>query len=156
MRVFSLLIIMMMFTSCDKFSLSKKQPLRVLDTIVDFTAVDTFPSFTVCDSIIDKTEKSDCFRTTIHQKIGEELQKHKLSITDSIDETVFVDLMINAEGKIIFEAIQSSENIKKELPELDSLIQLSITKLPKIHSAIKRGIPVKTKYQLPIRIYLME
>jgi len=156
MRVFSFLVLMLMITSCDKFSLTKKQPLQVVDTIIDFTAVDTFPSFSVCDSIIDKTEKSDCFRTTIHRKIGEELQKYKLSIIDAVDETVFVDVIINADGKIIFEAFQSSENIKKELPELDSIIQLSIAKLPKIHAAIKRGIPVTTKYQLPIRIYLKE
>ena len=156
MRVFSFLVLMVMFTSCDKFSFTKNQPLPVLDTIVDFTSVDTFPSFSECDSIINKTQKSDCFRTTMHQKIGEVLQKQKLSIRDSIDETVFVDVIINSDGNIIYEGLQSSENIKKELPELDSIIQLSIAKLPKIHSAIKRGIPVTTKYQLPIRIYLKE
>lgn len=147
---------MVIITSCDKFSLSKKQPLQVIDTIIDFTSVDTSPSFVECDSIIDKTRKSNCFRTTIHSKIEQELQKHKLSITDSIDETVLVDLIINAKGEIILEALQSSEKIKKDLPELDSIIKVSVDKLPSVFPAIKQRYKVITKYQLPIRIYLKE
>ena len=156
LRFFSLLSVLIFFTSCDMFLTSKNKKQQVLDTIIDFSSVDTFPSFKVCDSLIDKTKKSDCFRSTIHSKIGEELQKHTLAIKDSIDETVLVDLVINADGQIVFTNLQSSENINKQLPELDNLIQLSIQKLPAVYPAIKRGIPVNTKYQLPIRILLKE
>lgn len=156
MRFFSFLVLIIFFTSCDKFSLSKNKNLPILDTIVDFTSVDFSPSFKVCDSIIDKTEKSDCFRNTIHNKIGEELQKHSLSAKDSINETVIVDLIINSKGKIIFKDVKSSQNIKNQLSELDSLIQLAVDKLPQIYPAIKRGIPVSTKYLLPIKIVLKE
>ena len=55
-------------TSCDKFSFTKNKNIQVIDTIVDFTSVDTYPSFKVCDSLIDKIKKSACFRKTIHQK----------------------------------------------------------------------------------------
>ena len=154
MRVFSLLLLMIIFTSCDKLPFIKKEPIQVIDTIVDYTAVDTFPSFKECDSIIDNTKKATCFRYTIHHKIGEELQKQKLAIKDSIDETVLVDLLINTDGKIIFEKLQASENITKELPELDSLLRVSVANLPTVFPAIKKRYKVATKYQLPIRIYL--
>lgn len=156
MRVFPFLILIIFLTSCDKFSFSKTKNIQTIDTIVDFTTVDTFPSFKVCDSLIDKTRKQDCFRKTIHQKIGEELQKHSLAIKDSIDETIFVDLIIDSKGEIVFNKIKSSEKIKKELIDLDSLVQISVKSLPKVYPAIKRGIPVTTKYQLPIRILLEE
>lgn len=156
MRVFSFLLLIIFLTSCDKFSFTKNKNIQAIDTIVDFTSVDTFPSFKVCDSLIDKTKKQNCFRNTIHQKIGEELQKHALAIKDSIDETVLVNLIINSKGEIVFKKLQSSEKIKRELAELDSLIQASVDNLPKVYPAIKRGIPVTTKYQLPIRILLKE
>ena len=156
MRVFSFLILLIFITSCDKFSFSKNKEIQTLDTIVDYTAVDLSPSFPVCDSIIDKTEKSNCFRNTIHKKIGEELQKHTLTSQDAIDETVFVDLLINVEGKFILQEISSSENIKKQLPKLDSILQLSVENLPKIFPAIKKRFPVATKYRLPIRIVLTD
>ncbi len=156
MRVFFFLMLMIFFTSCDKFPFAKKQPSKVIDTIVDFTAVDTSPSFSECDSIIDKIKKSDCFRTTIHQKISKELKKYPLAIKHTINETVLVDLMIKADGKITFEGLKSSEKIKNELPNLDSIIQVSVNKLPNVFPAIKQRYKVNTKYQLPIRIYLKE
>ena len=153
-RVLSFLLMVFFITSCDKFSFSKNDKNSVLDTIVDFSSVDTFPSFKPCDSIFDKAKKSDCFRTTIHRKIGAELQQHTFVIKDSIDEIIYVDLIINSEGVFTLDTIKSSNNIKKVLPQLDSLLRVSVQKLPKIFAANKMGIPVSVKYRLPIRIKL--
>ena len=156
LRIVYLLLILLLITSCDKFSFSKKTEKVKLDTIVDFSSVDTFPSFKECDSIIEKIEKSNCFRNSIHQKIGEELQKSSFTIKDSIDEIIYVDLLINSDGIFLLDSIQSSEQIKREIPTLDSILNLSIKNLPKIFPANKRGIPVTTKYRLPIRIQLKD
>ena len=128
--------------------------MQLLDTIVNFSSVDTSPSFKVCDSIIDKQKKTNCFRTTIHQKIGAELQKHQFVIRDSISEIVYVDLLITSNGKIVLEAMDSSEEIKNQLPKLDSILRISVDKIPNVYAAIKRGIPVTTKYRLPIKIQI--
>ncbi|MDD7914829.1 hypothetical protein [Polaribacter ponticola] len=155
-RFLSFLLLIIFFTSCDYFSYSKGDNLQALDTIVDFTSVDFSPSFKVCDSLIDKSKKSDCFRSTMHQKIGEELKKYPLTIKDSINEVVFVDILIHYTGKISFQEITSTQNLKDQLPQLDSLLKQSAIKLSTIYPAIKRGIPVTTKYTLPIRIVLNE
>lgn len=149
------LLVLVSFSSCDKFSFQKKTKIA-LDTIVNFSSVDTSPSFKICDSIIDKEQQSDCFRNTIHKKIGEELQQHQFTITDSISETIYVAIVIDARGKITLKNIESSEYIKKQLPSLDSVLQVSIDKIPTVYPAIKRGIPVTTKYRLPIKIQLQE
>ena len=156
LRVFSFLLILFLITSCDKFSYSKNKNLQVKETIVDFTSVDFSPSFKVCDSLIEKNKKSNCFRTTIHQKIGAELQKHQFIIRDSISEIVYVDLLITSNGKIVLEAMESSEEIKNQLPKLDSVLRISVDKIPNVYAAIKRGIPVTTKYRLPIKIQIKQ
>jgi hypothetical protein len=156
LRGFSFLIVLIFFTSCDQFLPAKKNSLQKLDTIVDFTSVDFSPSFKVCNSLIDKAEKENCFRNTIHQEIGAELQKHTLTSKSAIDETIYVALIINTGGEIILKEVQFSETIKNQLPELDSLIRIAINKLPNVHPAIKRGIPVTSKYHLPIRIHLRD
>jgi hypothetical protein len=155
-RVFTFLLCIIFCTSCDKFSFSKNKDLQNIDTIVDFTSVDFSPSFKICDAIIDKEQMVTCFRNTIHQKIGEELKKHYLTVKDSIDEVIYVDVLINSKGEIIFDETATSENIKQQLPRLDSILKESVKNLPKIHPAIKRGIPVTTKYRLPIRILLKD
>ena len=156
LRIFSLLLLFLLITSCDKLSFLKSEKIQALDTIVNFSSVDTSPSFKECDSIIDKHQKSNCFRTTIHQKIGAELQKHQFIIKDSISEIVFVDLLINSKGKIVFEALASSEEMRIQLPQLDSVLRISVDKIPNVYAAIKRGIPVTTKYRLPIKIQLKQ
>jgi hypothetical protein len=154
LRVFSFLLIFFLITSCDKFSYYKNNNLQVIDTIVDFTSVDFSPSFKECDAILDKHQKSNCFRTTMHQKIGAELQKHQFIIRDAISEIVYVDLLINSKGEIVIEAMASSEEIRIQLPQLDSVLRVSVDKIPNVYAAIKRGIPVTTKYRLPIKIQL--
>ena len=156
LRIFSLLLLFLFITSCDKFSYSKNKNLQVVDTIVDFSSVDFSPSFKVCDSLIDKHQKSDCFRTNIHQKIGAELQNYQFIIRDSISEIVYVDLLITSKGKIVLEAMESSEEIKNQLPKLDSVLRISVDKIPNVYAAIKRGIPVTTKYRLPIKIQIKQ
>ena len=156
LRVSSSLLLFIFITSCDNFSFSKNKNMQLLDTIVNFSSVDTSPSFKVCDSIIDKQKKNNCFRTTIHQKIGAELQKHQFVIRDSISEIVYVDLLITSKGKIVLEAMDSSEEIKNQLPKLDSVLRISVDKIPNVYAAIKRGIPVTTKYRLPIKIQIKQ
>jgi hypothetical protein len=155
-RLILFLILITTATSCDKLPFTKSNDTIQLDTIVDFTTVDFYPSFKACDTLIDKNTKADCFRNTIHQKIGAELQKYSFTIKDSIDETIYVDLVINAHGEVLFDELESSIAIKNQLPELDSIIKISVQKIDTIYPAIKRGIPVTTKYKLPIRILLKE
>lgn len=156
LRVFSLLLFLILCTSCENIPFSKKQQNPILDTIINFNEVDFSPSFKVCDSLIDKDKKSLCFRKTIHEKIAGVLQKYPFSSKDSINEIVTMGLIINSEGSIILDQIIASSNIHKQLPALDSLLKVCVKSLPKIHPAVKRGIPVTTHYQLPIRIQLKE
>lgn len=152
--VFFILSILIFFTSCDYLPFFNKEKIQEIDTIIDVTSVDLYPSFPECDSLVDQQKKANCFRKTIHQKIGEDLSSYQFSAKDSINETILVDIIVNAKGEIIFDGLQASEKIENQLPELDSLVKISVSKLPKIVPANKRGIPVTTKYQLPIEIKL--
>ena len=154
MRVFAFLLLLLFCNSCDLVMGLDDSKIETLDTIIDFSSVDFSPSFPVCDSIITKQEKSACFRNTMHAKISSELQKHSFTIKEAVSETVFVHLLISANGTVVLDEIQSSENIQIQLPTLDSLLKISVRNLPKITPASKRGIPVVTKYSLPIEIQL--
>lgn len=147
-------VLLVILSSCDKFTFKNNNNLQNLDTFVDFSSVDTYPSFKICDTIIDKNEQTNCFSHTLHKKIAAELLLHPFIVKDSIAEVVYVAILINSRGIISLENIESSKEIKKQLPSLDSVLQISIAQLPAISPAIKRGIPVTTKYRLPIKIQL--
>lgn len=138
--------------SCKRFSFSKQEKIVFIDTIVDFSSVDSYPSFDTCTDLIEKEEKAFCFRETIYMKVGEELDKIQLESNETFKEKVLVQIRINKEGVFTIDSIISSEKIKTVFPNLDSVLKRSITGLPKVFPAIKRGIPVTTVYQLPIKI----
>ena len=154
LRVFAFLLLLLFCSSCDLVVGFDDSKIEFLDSKIDFSSVDFSPSFQVCDPIIMKHEKSVCFRNTMHAKISSELQKHSFTIKEAVSETVFVHLLISANGTVVLDEIQSSENIQIQLPTLDSLLKISVRNLPKITPASKRGIPVVTKYSLPIEIQL--
>ena len=153
-RVFSFLALLLFCTSCNYFSFRKERVEISIDSIIDFSSVNSFPSFKACDSLVEDSEKETCFRKTIHQKIGKELAKHTIRVKNSIDATAMVKLQINTKGKIYFIKVESTANLQKELPQLDSILKVSIAKLPNLYPAIKRGVPITTEYSLPIRIKL--
>ena len=61
---------------------------------------------------------------------------------------------VTAKGEFVFKNMIASEELMENLPSLDSILELCIEKLPKVIPATKRGIPVTTQYQLPIKISL--
>ncbi|WP_088323308.1 hypothetical protein [Polaribacter tangerinus] len=156
-RIFSFLMVLIICTSCDYFTFSgKNKNLQEVDTLVDFFSVDSSPSFKICDSIIEKKALENCFRNTLHNKLGAALQTHHFSVKDSISETVLIGVLINSKGNVAIDNIDSSLKIKEQLPELDSILTVTLHKLSPIFPAVKRGIPVTTKYTLPIKIHLQE
>ncbi len=153
-RIVSLLFLIIVSTSCEYFNFNKKSQLQEVDTIIDFSSVDVFPTFEACKNFIDKAKITDCFRTTIHKHISESLAKHQLEVRNPIDETIQVSVLINNKGVVSIQKISSSEMLKKEIPTIDSLITISLQDLPKLFPATKRGIPVTTQYQIPIQIHV--
>ena len=145
---------MISFTSCDYFSFEKNKNLEKIDMDVDFTSVDFSPSFKVCDSLINKLKKTDCFRTTMHQEIYESLTENYIQLKKDVDETIVVVIKIQADKQVVLASIKASDSLLKYIPSLKEMIKKSIADLPDVYPAIKRGIPVTTQYKLPIRIKL--
>lgn len=144
------------FCSCSFFTTSEKsQEIEDITSFIDFTKVDVSPSFVACNDLIDE-EKTACFRREIHQKLTENLSKHTIRVSKTMDATINLDLLIDKQGKVTLQKVYSPKIIEEEIPKLDSLLQVSVNELPVLNPAIKRGIPVATQYRLPIRVLLNE
>jgi hypothetical protein len=151
-RVVSLLFLVIISTSCEYFSLNNKSELQEVDTIIDFSSVDASPTFEDCSHLIEKEEKSNCFRNTLYTHISISLAKHRFEVKKPIEEVIKVELLIDAKGNARVLRIISSDFIKESIQGLDSLVRVSVANLPTVFPATKRGIPVTTQYQIPIQI----
>lgn len=117
---------------------------------IDWTKVDAYPSVDRCDSLLSETERQQCFFEFISSNLQERLHLDTLvGVYPKID-TLQVLVTIFPDAKISFEPYQVSDSLAFESNEIDSILQLRLEDFPQINPALKRGIPVKTQFVLPI------
>ncbi len=151
-RFFLLLITLVLITSCDTFF---KKDNTYEQEIIDFTTVDTSPSFEACKELFD-VDKTSCFRSTIQRILTKSLQEYSLTSEVQLDETVMLTLLINTQGNIKVTAIEKRKELDIRVPDLTTAIENSVANLPVIFPATKRGIPVQVQYKLPITLKTKE
>ncbi|WP_435264203.1 hypothetical protein [Tenacibaculum sp. nBUS_03] len=144
-------IVLFSIVSCDYFSFTRKNNNQYIDTIINLSKVDVSPSFEKCKEL-DSNTKNECFRSEIQANIARSLSEIDFIVDEDIDEVIYVHLVINNYGTVQLKDIEASNIVLEKLPALDSLLKVSVKKLPKIFPAIKRGIPVTTQYTLPVKI----
>ncbi len=148
------IVLILNCVSCEYIS-GHKSSLQPRDTIVDFSTVDVSPAFKECEQLLEKA-KTNCFRTNIRQRFSKALQSFDISSDETIQETITVVLEISNTGRMQIKDIHDSDNLEENLPELYEILDSIITTMPTLLPATKRGIPVTTRYELPIKIKTRE
>ena len=154
LRFIFLLLLISSFFAFDYFSFERKKRLHELDTIIDTSTVDVFPSFSVCDTIIHKEKKVNCFRETIHKEITRSLVEEEIKVKKTVDETIEVVITVHSDHRLTLTSLVASEYLLMIIPDFEARIKKSLQKLPKVRAATKRGIPVTSEFKLPIRVTL--
>ena len=148
-------ILFLIFFSCD-FTFNKE--LVVEDLVsndlktFNWNDVDTYPRFQNCDTIINKESNFDCFVNTITSNLQSNLINNSVVVNSSLSDTLIINFNVTNKGDIVLSEL-SNESVISELNVLiDSIFKNTVSDLPKLYPAIKRGQPVKTKFILPILI----
>ena len=150
-KKFTVLFCSLLVVSCTYFENQwKREPIQEIDTVVDFNTVDAFPLFPNCKDIPSREKQQICFQLEIAQHIYSSLKKYPLNSNEAINDTILVKLKIDLLGKTSLSTIKISEITKKQFPEFDSILKVSLKNLPIIQPAIKRNMPVTTEFTLPI------
>ncbi len=155
MRYSFVFLFVLLLTSCDYFKVKKTSSEAILKEELEtfnWNDVDEYPSFSVCDSVIGKDEKTRCFQETITSNITGFLQDEKIVVTQDIEDTIQLAFQVSKMGELMLTNAKIDSLTLKEIPNIKSLLDKSLEALPKIYSAIKRGQQVTTEFDLPIII----
>ncbi len=142
----------LLFYSCQYFEkqVPKKDELLKKElNAINWKEVDEFPTIANCDSIQDKTQKKQCFFEFLTQLIQKKLNGDTLAVLYPQLDTIDVKVTIFPNSSIKFEP-QLSDTLSYNAPKIDSIIKSRLIGFPKVNPAIKRGIPVKTQFILPV------
>lgn len=140
------------FQSCEYFGnnrVSKEAIVKEELESIDWNTVDGYPSFSSCENL-SEVEAKHCFENTLTSFFYEALSNHPIKVSKSINDTVFVELLIDSDGTIKFLQAIKSDLVMEQIPDFDTIIQRSMESVPKAFPANKRATPVATKFKLPI------
>lgn len=153
MKPIAFLLIVLLATSCDYFEKKKVYSEDLLEEELqsfNWNEVDTYPTFSTCDSISTKEDSKACFQNTLIGSVTAYLSAQNLVVSKDINDTIRLDIEINKQGVLRIQSIDVNPETKLQIPEIDSLLRESLKSIPKIYPAIKRGQQVTTSFQLPI------
>lgn len=153
-KIFFLSILLLIFfTSCEYLSYKKPTQATIpkMDSI-DYSKIDDYPVFPECDSIPSQDKQRICFQMEMSKYIYLTLSQLKINSKSAFNDTIIVKILVDKDGKTKLSSIQKTDNVSKNLPKIDSIINAGLQYLPILQPAIKRGIPVSAEFSLPIII----
>lgn len=143
----------LLLTACSSWE-TKKIPVETYFSkeweALNLHEVDTYPSFKACEDLMGQAAMKTCFEREMSTAFYKSLETATFVVSQPISDTVWVALVVDAKGKVCIDTMALDEQLNKELPQLKNHIHQAALDLPRLHPAIKKGIPVSSKYNLPI------
>lgn len=139
--------------------LTPKEALReqyVSDQLkeIDWESLDMYPLFTTCDERLSKPLQKDCFekliKTRIHGLVNTLHQRDSLFFSGAFA----VNFKVDARAMIEVQEIVGLKASQAHQMHFIKLIQEALTTLPSLSPAVKQGVPVGARFQIPVEIHL--
>lgn len=153
MKPIIFLLILLLATSCSYFENKKVYTEDLLEEELqtfNWNEVDTYPTFSSCDSISEKEAIKACFQNTLVTNVNSYLKVQNIIVSEDVNDTIRLKITIDNKGLLNIESINFKSETAIQIPEIDSLLRQSLKGIPKIFPAIKRNQQVKTAFELPV------
>lgn len=119
---------------------------------INLKEVSSYPSIAGCDAVMDKNERKECFLATMATLIQEKLTRDTLIVEYPEADTIKVEVTVFPDATLNFEPKFEVDSITYDTTAVYRAIKNSLTNFPDVEPAQKEGIPVTTKFTLPVVI----
>ena len=155
MKRFLIVLVSFSLFSCNFFESKEKRTQELIDSQlreIDWNSIDTYPLFLDCDETASKELQLQCFEEKLTHHFEATLNDFEFIVDSDENPTVAVIFVIDAEGDITILDIEKNTFVLKQMPEFDGIVTQSLKTVPEIVPALKRGIPVRTKFKIRIQL----
>jgi hypothetical protein len=140
-------------TSCEWFASPETKTQQLVEeelSAIDWNEVDQYPLFDTCEETASKPEQQTCFEKNLVMHLSMSLQDFEFHSEEQLADTLFVDFMVDHQGKISVVSMDKNPGFSKENPEFERIVSKSLRSLPRLEPALKRGIPVSSRFRIPL------
>ena len=148
-------LLLLLCISCDELETRKISSEEILSEEkkeLNWREVDQYPAFKECRRISEIDAAKECFGKKVANYIYARLEAKQPVVTEALHDTLLLHLHISEAGVPEIDSVEIDSVVIAQLPHIQSWLRQSIDSLPKIYPATKRGIPVATKFLMPIVI----
>lgn len=155
MKQFPFFLVFLFFNSCQYFEKqvpSEKELLQKELKSINWKEVDEYPSVVDCEKISDKKQRQKCFFEVMAKLIQDKLNIDSLTVMYPELDTIAVKVTVFPNATMKFEPQFIKDSVAYDTIKVDSVLRARLVDFPKVNPAIKRGVPVKTQFILPVII----
>ena len=153
MRKIFILLVVFSTSSCGWLVSKEKKTHELVQkelNDIDLDEVDSYPLFENCDETLTLAGQRQCFEQEVLASCSKILNQYEFVLGETVDRNVTVDFLVDQNGQVSVLNIQKDDAIDDHMPEFNQLITQGLEDLPPLAPALKRGIPVKAKFRIPI------
>ncbi|UII81038.1 hypothetical protein [Flagellimonas sp. CMM7] len=141
-----------LLASCELFMSKEDKTQKMVNEellAIDWNDVDQYPLFDNCDETAAKQAQRDCFQSEILNHFSQALDSLQFQVDTDLNDTLYVDFLIDEHGFITVLNIEENPNILNEIEEFNAEVTSRLRDLT-VAPALKRGTPVSLRFRLPI------
>ncbi len=145
--------VLLMAASCQFFDSkvpSEEELLQKRLKEINWDEVSTYPSISICEGILDKEQKKECFFSSMTHLIQQKLDNDTIATLYPETDTIMVKVTIFPDATLKFEPQVAKDSVAYNKMRIDSILSAKLSDFPKVEPAQKEGIPVTTQFFLPV------
>ncbi|GHA43104.1 hypothetical protein GCM10007103_25420 [Salinimicrobium marinum] len=149
------LLLIILISGCERFETKKISSEEILSEEtreLNWHEVDQYPAFKECKEITEVEAAKTCFGNKVASYVYARLDAKQPVVSKALEDTLLLYLSISDRGVPAIDSVEIDTMVTHHLPEIKTWLRESIDSLPNIYPATKRGIPVATKFKMPIVI----
>ncbi|HNP31785.1 MAG TPA: hypothetical protein PKN96_00680 [Flavobacterium sp.] len=149
------ILALLFFQSCNYFQKQVPNEKELLDKQlkeINWNEVDEYPSVSDCEKLKDDAQRKQCFFEFLTTTIQQKLAVDTLSTMFPQLDTIEVKVTVFPNSTMQFDPQFPKDSVAYDTIKIDSILHARLIDFPKVNPAIKRGIPVKTQFVLPVII----
>ena len=149
------ILLLILLQSCQYLEKKVPNEKELLDKQmkeINWNEVDEYPSVADCEKLKDVAQRKQCFFEFLTTTIQQKLAVDSLSTMFPQLDTIEVKVTVLPNSSLQFEPQFPKDSVAYDTIKIDSILHARLIDFPKVNPAIKRGIPVKTQFVLPVII----
>lgn len=149
------ILLFFLLQSCQYFEKQIPNEKELLDKelkTINWNEVDEYPSVDDCEKLTDAVQRKQCFFEYLTATIQQKLAVDTLASLFPKLDTIEVKVTVFPNSTLQFEPQFPKDTVAYDTIKIDSILHARLIDFPKVNPAIKRGIPVKTQFVLPVII----